>query len=302
MVVYPTMAERKLKSRSFPRLTLRAPSFCSRSEPDQDHEDILVENFTDADRVCLERCRTQVRDRFPPLTVQEMVALLLDPRTKNCAGSIIDSLDCPTMHRERLLRDAESAIIDRQMSIMQLCHSRVGSWDDVISPVSSPPTQYSELSVAQADTAVFFGAPVPTKMKAGFQESHLREEAVGALHRWMHHQEDWVNVVVSQGAKEDRAALSKLMCIKRDDDTVCWNIVELCRVDVLRWFRDVDEAAFPRTAVLARIWLGKASSTAFQERVFSTAGIVMSPQRSQTDNERAEKQLLLRVNRHAVQS
>jgi hypothetical protein len=101
------------------------------------------------------------------------------------------------MHRERLLRVAESAISDAQLNIMHLRHSRVGSCDDVISPVSSPPTQYSELSIAQADTAVFSGAPVSTKTKADFQESHLRDEAVCARHSWMHHQEDWVNVAVS---------------------------------------------------------------------------------------------------------
>jgi hypothetical protein len=82
VAAFMVAAERKLKSRSFPCLTLRAPSSCSRSESDQERKDILLENFTDAGRVCLERCRAQVRNRFPSLTVQEVVSLLLDPRTK----------------------------------------------------------------------------------------------------------------------------------------------------------------------------------------------------------------------------
>lgn len=95
-------------------------------------------------------------------------------------------------------------------------------------------------------------------------------------------------MALAQGVDGDRAQLSKSMCFKRDDGTVCWNVVELYRVDVLLWFKEIGEPKFPEIAILARIWLGKVSSTAFQEHIFSTAGIVMSPLHSQTDNACAE--------------
>ncbi|OWZ00015.1 hypothetical protein PHMEG_00028886, partial [Phytophthora megakarya] len=72
----------------------------------------------------------------------------------------------------------------------------------------------------------------------------------------------------------------------------------LCQhIDVCRWFFEVGEKHFPSIAKFARVWLGRSSSTAYQERVFSTGSYVMSPLRTRTDNERAQKQLILRHNR-----
>ncbi|OWZ23221.1 hypothetical protein PHMEG_0001934 [Phytophthora megakarya] len=80
-----------------------------------------------------------------------------------------------------------------------------------------------------------------------------------------------------------------------------WSLLGLYRhVDVLQWFRDEGESQFPSIALLARIHLGKISSSAFQERVFSTRGIIMGPLRTRTDSRRSEKQLLLRHNREEV--
>jgi hypothetical protein len=113
-------------------------------------------------------------------------------------------------------------------------------------------------------------------------------------------QEDWIGVAVAHGAQGDRKLLSMTLCFKKDDDTVCWNLVELYRIDILRWFRDIGQTKFPTLAVLARVWLGKVSSTAFQERVFSSGGNVVSTQRSQMDNDRAEMSMLLHSNRSQV--
>lgn len=101
-----------------------------------------------------------------------------------------------------------------------------------------------------------------------------------------------VNVALSQGAAEDRTALAKKVCFERGGQ-VCWNVVELCRINLLEWFRDVGKLTFPTISTLARIWLDKVSLSAFQDRVVSSAGLVMPPTRTQSDNNRAEKQLLL---------
>jgi hypothetical protein len=82
------------------------------------------------------------------------------------------------------------------------------------------------------------------------------------------------------------------------DEEACAGLLGLYKhVDVLEWVRDEGEGQFPSIALLARIHLGKISSSAFQERVFSTGGIVMGPLRTKTDSRRAEKQLLLSHNR-----
>ncbi|OWZ18587.1 hypothetical protein PHMEG_0007302 [Phytophthora megakarya] len=57
---------------------------------------------------------------------------------------------------------------------------------------------------------------------------------------------------------------------------------------------------FPSIAALARVWLGRSPSNAFQERVFSTRGFIMSNLRTRTDNQRAEMQVLLRHNRDEI--
>jgi len=70
-----------------------------------------------------------------------------------------------------------------------------------------------------------------------------------------------------------------------------WNLFELYRqVDIVRWFREVGEQEFHSIAVLARQRLGKIASSAYQERVFSTASFVMGPLRTRTENFRAENQ------------
>lgn len=77
-----------------------------------------------------------------------------------------------------------------------------------------------------------------------------------------------------------------------------WNFEQFCEhIDVCRWFAEFGQKMYPSIAELARVWLGRGSSTAFQERVFSTGSFVMSPLRTWTDNERERRQLVLRHNR-----
>ncbi|OWZ18320.1 hypothetical protein PHMEG_0007614 [Phytophthora megakarya] len=82
-----------------------------------------------------------------------------------------------------------------------------------------------------------------------------------------------------------------------------WRLHEVIgNVDICQWFREQDVSSVPTSiAVLARIWLGRSSTTAFQERVFSSCGIVMSKRRTRTENRRAEKQLLMKHNSREIE-
>ncbi|ETI39249.1 hypothetical protein F443_15153, partial [Phytophthora nicotianae P1569] len=87
----------------------------------------------------------------------------------------------------------------------------------------------------------------------------------------------------------------------RRNGVVCWRVEAVCEhVDILRWFREVGSSRFPSVVALARIWLGRAPSDAFQEHVFSTGGIVMSNRCTRTDNYRAEMQVLLKHNQKVI--
>ncbi|KAG6970146.1 hypothetical protein JG688_00005004 [Phytophthora aleatoria] len=78
--------------------------------------------------------------------------------------------------------------------------------------------------------------------------------------------------------------------------------MRLCQyIDVRRWFVETGERTFPTISMLARIWLDRSSSTAYQERIFSTGSFVMSPLRSRTGHETAQRQLILHHNRQEIE-
>ncbi|KAG6955475.1 hypothetical protein JG687_00011169 [Phytophthora cactorum] len=81
-----------------------------------------------------------------------------------------------------------------------------------------------------------------------------------------------------------------------------WNVEGLCQyINIRQWFLDTGEGSFLTIALLARVWLGRCSSTAFQERVFSTGSFLMSPLRTRTDNESAHRQLILHHNTNEIE-
>ncbi|KAG6965722.1 hypothetical protein JG688_00007068 [Phytophthora aleatoria] len=65
-----------------------------------------------------------------------------------------------------------------------------------------------------------------------------------------------------------------------------WNVEHLCqRIDGCKWFAESGDKIFPSIAKLARVWLGRSSSTAFQECFFSNGSYTMNSLRIHTDNE-----------------
>jgi len=120
------------------------------------------------------------------------------------------------------------------------------------------------------------------------------------MKEWLELEPEWLEVAQRQHPDKTKEDLSNGLSIDGRNG-MCWSLLGLYKhVDVLAWFRDEGEGQFPSIALLARIHLGKISSSAFQERVFSTGGIVMGPLRTRTDSRRAEKQLLLRHNRDEI--
>ncbi|ETI40673.1 hypothetical protein F443_14032 [Phytophthora nicotianae P1569] len=148
---------------------------------------------------------------------------------------------------------------------------------------------------------LLFGAPIRTNQtREEVKEQEVDARADRVLTEWLELEPDWLDVADCQNPSKSREELRKEMCISNDKGSY-WSLLGLYRhVDVLRWFRDEGEDRFPSIVLLARIHLGKVSSSAFQERVFSSGGIVMGPLRTRTDHRRAEKQLLLRHNRNEL--
>ncbi|ETO59339.1 hypothetical protein F442_22184 [Phytophthora nicotianae P10297] len=120
------------------------------------------------------------------------------------------------------------------------------------------------------------------------------------MREWLEMEPEWLEVAQRQNPDIQKEDLSSAMTTDSRNG-MCWSLLGLYKhVDVLQWFRDEGESLYPSMALLARIHLGKISSSAFQERVFSTGGIIMGALRTRTDSRRSEKQLLLRHNRDEI--
>ncbi|KAL3668463.1 hypothetical protein V7S43_006546 [Phytophthora oleae] len=164
------------------------------------------------------------------------------------------------------------------------------------------PSPNFDLVPSMEDEGMLCGAPLELEDAGGRPLSSLYEEADEVLERWLCHSVPWVQVAVHQAAKKRMCAevLTRLLLVRRNG-TVCWSLQGVFKyVEFCQWFREVGVKQFPSIAALARIWLGRVSSNAFQERVFSTGGLIMSSLRTRTHNERAEMQVLLKQNRTEI--
>nr|KAE8942108.1 hypothetical protein PF009_g8138 [Phytophthora fragariae] len=81
--------------------------------------------------------------------------------------------------------------------------------------------------------------------------------------------------------------LTPLLLVRRDG-VVFWRVETFIKyANILHWFRDSGCKGFSSIAALARVWLGRSPSNAFQERVFRTGSFVVSYLRIHNDSERA---------------
>lgn len=115
--------------------------------------------------------------------------------------------------------------------------------------------------------------------------STLHDQADKILEKWLQDSVDWVSVVLHQAPKPTTTMDSLTpMLMARREGVYCWNVEAVCKhVDILRWFQEIGSTLFPSIAALACVWLERSPSIAFQDRVFSTGGIVMSSLRTRTD-------------------
>ncbi|KAF4141543.1 hypothetical protein GN958_ATG09248, partial [Phytophthora infestans] len=103
---------------------------------------------------------------------------------------------------------------------------------------------------------------------------------------------DWVQVSLQRllppETKESKTKTPEQVRLERKKLLTFSNGVET--------FRETCQDQFPSIAVLAIQRIGKVSSPVYQERVFSTAGVIMGPLQTRTDTARVKKQLLLDQN------
>ncbi|ETK74735.1 hypothetical protein L917_18261 [Phytophthora nicotianae] len=190
-----------------------------------------------------------------------------------------------------LLRSAHSAVFEAMYAAAHEVHESARE--------KSPNL---DLVPSMDDDDMLCGAPLTLEDADRRSLSFLLKEADEVLDRWLIHIVPWVQVAVQQadGKGMNAEAITGLLLVRRNG-TVRWSLQGLFKhVDVGWWFQENGAKLFSSVAALARVWLGRVSLNAFQERVFSTGGLIVSSRHTSTDNERAEMQVLLKQNRSEI--
>ncbi|KAE8876541.1 hypothetical protein PF005_g7009 [Phytophthora fragariae] len=244
---------------------------------------------------CIKRTLYQIAERLPKPSVPMGMALLLDARTKTAAKNFLRIPDTAEGVTDVILEESKALMRVEHRAFYRGLHAHDDQGENSAdSASSSPSAECNSSSDTEAD--LLYGEEVSQPVEESTAEAIMNAKADALLDDWLSFRVEWAEVAKSQypAKAEYELVLSKLS--KRNVHV--WNVEQLCgNIDVCRWFADIGEKMYPSIAKLARVWLGRGISTAFQERVFSTGSFVMSPLRTRTDNERAQRQLILRHNR-----
>ncbi|KAL3667593.1 hypothetical protein V7S43_007147 [Phytophthora oleae] len=252
---------------------------------------------------CIKRTLHQIAFRLPQPGVPMGMALLLDPRTKRAAKNYLQIPDWARAATGHILEDTKVLLLAEHRVMYKALHINEDAEGDAVnSAASSPGRDCSSSSDTELD--LLCGEEVLKPVDSTPTDVSLNAKADAVMEQWLDLRIDWEEVVRHQipDKQECDRVLSKLAIRNKKQGNVrVWNVEQLCQqVDVWRWFADYGQARFPSVAKFARVWLGRSCSTAFQERVFSTATLVMNSLRTSTDNERAERQLIMRHNREEM--
>ncbi|POM64452.1 Hypothetical protein PHPALM_20008 [Phytophthora palmivora] len=234
----------------------------------------------------------QIASRLPEPSVAIGMALLLDPRTKRSAANYLRIPDTSEAATEKILTKAKEGLRTEHRVI---CEEETST-----STSRSPSGDCNSSSDTELDLLCGEEVTQSTEESVADADAALNAKADELLEQWLNLRIEWDQVAKHQYSdKKGEMVLSRLTIRNRRHRNVrVWNVEQLCQqINVCQWFAESGQARFPSVAKLARVWLGRSCSTAFQKRVFSTGTFVMCTLRTRTDNERAQRQLVLRHNR-----
>jgi hypothetical protein len=218
--------------------------------------------------MCLLGLKEQWKLRFPEPKDHEIKALLLDPRIKSKAASIVD--DTPPFARvEHELEQEHEHIYNLQKPKNSSTNAPITSERGF----DSPQDWFSGSQDASIAIQTLLDIEVPSERSAASRECYK-----AAALAWS----DWKELSLNWSSQPRDGKFNLLGLYKS--------------VDVLDWFRDHGERDNPAIALLARIYLGKPMSTAAQERFFSLSGYVVNDPRTSLDDKRAEILFLMKAN------
>ncbi|ETN00859.1 hypothetical protein PPTG_17709 [Phytophthora nicotianae INRA-310] len=217
--------------------------------------------------ICLGRIKAQVQKCLTNVSAESIVVLLLDQWTKDSIDSLVQcSTDSPGT--------GDVGITEEKAPSFKLCMLQRMRYTRALER-----SLQLDLVPSMDDDDMQCGAPLTLEDAGRRSLSSLRQEADEVLDRWLSHNVPWVQVAVQQADDKGMTAeaMTGLLLVRRSG-TVRWSLQGLFKhLDVCRWFKEVGAKRFPSVSVLARVWRGRVSSNAFQERVFSTGPAQAEP-------------------------
>ncbi|EEY61522.1 uncharacterized protein PITG_01836 [Phytophthora infestans T30-4] len=309
MGFFRRLAEKKLKSYKFDAMAIE-PSRAKEANEDSHRRYVKTQaQFFGPGKTCLRRTLLQLQARFPRVTKEAMLCVLLDPRTKSSAKKLAADSSIPRKEEKAVYKDSYDFLRDEHRQVFAQMSKQgkipmsqqASSQSSMFSQESTSPSSSPSSTGWDDEDELLLGAPIRArKTREEVKESEVNARVDAVVKDWLELEPEWLEVAQQQNPDMSKEDLSKDMTTDSHNG-MCWALLGLYKhVDVLRWFREEGEFLFPSIALLVRIHLGKVSSSAFQERLFSTGGKVMGPLRTRTDSRRAEKQLLLRHNREEI--
>ncbi|OWZ01418.1 hypothetical protein PHMEG_00027196, partial [Phytophthora megakarya] len=287
-------AEKKLKSFKFETMVVKAPRAKDANEASHRRQVKTLDQFSEAGKTCLRRTLLELQSSFPKMTKEAMACVLLDPRTKAstkkmCAVGNISRKEEKAIYKNGMdfLRDEHRKVFTQMTKLGKIQLSQPSSQSSLLSQdLNSPASSPSSTGWDDEDELLLPPPIRATKTRDEVKESEINGRADCIMREWIGVESEWLDVAQRQNPAKKKEDLSLDMTTEKIDG-MHWSLLGLYKhIDVLQWFRDEGQHKFPSIALLARIHLGKISSSAFQERVFSTGGIVMGPLRTRTDNRR----------------
>jgi len=220
---------------------------------------------------CLDRLRHQVADRITEPSAIQIKAIALDPRVKFATL--------------REYRDKQQKVVlelkTEHQEIYVKMHQSTDQPSVAHSQVAAAGVQESQgFSLQHADDVVFAPRPRQNYDSSALTQDYLIAKADEIWEAWVSYAVSWEHFTAAD-----------VLLAGRTDAYDIWKLYK--SANVLQWYAKEGAQSFPSVAVLARVYLAKPMSNAFQERFFSTAGYVLSNKRTSLDPDRAEKLQLL---------
>lgn len=208
------------------------------------------------------------------------MCILLYPRTKSSAKKTAAAGNAPRKEEKAIykngidfLREGHRKVFAQMAKLGKMSLSQPSSQSSLLSQDLNLPLSSPQSTGWDVEDELLLGASIRTsKTRKEVKESELHARADSIMKEWLDMKPEWLETAQRQNLETKKEDPSLAMTTDSRNG-MCWSLLGLYRhVYVLQWFRDEGESHYPSMALLARIHLGKISSSAFQEPMFFTGG------------------------------